>query len=53
MALTSSGSNNRINSGTPQGSWTSVATLASGDMATHSITFTDTASNNFYTITAQ
>lgn len=39
--------------GTPQLSWTSVSTLASGDNAVHSITFTDTAATSFYTITAQ
>ena len=45
--------NSLLNSGVPRASWTSVSTLASGDTSTHSITFTDTASNDFYVITAQ
>lgn len=46
-------SNTSLNSGTPLLGWTSVATLSSGDTATHSITFTDNNSPSFYTITAQ
>lgn len=33
--------------------WPAIATLTSGDTATHSTTFTDTNSIRFYTITAQ
>jgi hypothetical protein len=46
-------SHSNLTDGTAQLSWTSVATLTSGDSATHSITFTDSSSSNFYTITAQ
>jgi hypothetical protein len=46
-------SNTSLNSGTPLISWTVVSTLASGDTASHSITFTDNNPNSFYTITAQ
>ena len=45
--------NTSLNSGTPFASWTSVSTLTAGDTASHSITFTDTNDNSFYTITAQ
>jgi len=45
--------NTSLTSGTPILGWTSVATLSSGDTATHSITFTDNNSTSFYTITAQ
>ncbi len=45
--------NTSLNSGTPLLSWTSVATLTSGDTASHSITFTDNNTVSFYTITAQ
>jgi hypothetical protein len=46
-------SNSSLSSGTPVISWPSISTLASGDTATHSISFTDTAQIDFYTITAQ
>ena len=42
-----------LSTGTPQISWTAIQTLTSGDTATHSTTFTDTATTQFYTITAQ
>jgi hypothetical protein len=46
-------SHNSLSDGVAQTSWTSVATLASGDSTTHTLTFTDNASANYYTITAQ
>jgi hypothetical protein len=46
-------SNTSLTSGTPLLSWASVATLSTGDTATHAITFTDNNAASFYTITAQ
>jgi hypothetical protein len=46
-------SHNNLSDGVPQISWASVQTLTSGDTAIHSVTFTDSATTEFYTITAQ
>lgn len=44
---------NTLSSGVAIINWPSFGTLTSGDTATHSISFTDTNPNEFYTITAQ
>jgi hypothetical protein len=44
---------NTLSSGVAMINWPSFGTLTSGDTATHSISFTDTNPNEFYTITAQ
>jgi hypothetical protein len=44
---------NSLTSGTPIASWPPIATLTSGDTATHTITDTTSDSVRFYTITAQ
>ena len=46
-------SNTSLTSGVSKLNWSAVTTLTSGDTSTHSITFTDNASTEFYTITAQ
>lgn len=45
--------NPSLSAGTPPLSWSAVQTLVSGDTTEHSVTFTDTAAVQFYTITAQ
>jgi hypothetical protein len=44
---------NNLTSGTAMASWPAIATLTSGDTATHTITDTTTDNVRFYTITAQ
>ncbi|MGD0208781.1 MAG: hypothetical protein ABSC89_14370 [Verrucomicrobiota bacterium] len=44
---------NSLTSGTPMAAWPPIATLTSGDTATHTITDTTTDNIRFYTITAQ
>jgi len=44
---------NSLTSGTAMASWPAIATLTSGDTATHTITDTTTDNVRFYTITAQ
>src|ERR1017187_13384 len=44
---------NSLNSGTAMANWPAIATLTSGDTATHTITDTTTDNIRFYTITAQ
>ncbi len=45
--------NTSANSGTPIISWTAMAPLASGDVSTHTVSFTDTNNFEIYTITGQ
>ncbi len=45
--------NTSANSGTPLISWTSMAPLTSGDVASHTVSFTDTNNFEIYTITGQ
>src|ERR1017187_2337593 len=44
---------NNLTSGTAMANWPAIATLSSGDTATHTITDTTTDNVRFYTITAQ
>ena len=44
---------NSLTSGTAMANWPAIATLTSGDTATHTITDTTTDNVRFYTITAQ
>ena len=44
---------NSLNSGTARTNWPAIATLTSGDTATHTITDSTTDAVRFYTITAQ
>ena len=44
---------NSLTSGSPMANWPAIATLTSGDTATHTITDTTTDNVRFYTITAQ
>jgi hypothetical protein len=44
---------NSLTSGTPMANWPAIATLTSGDTATHTTTDTTTDNIRFYIITAQ